>query len=74
MGCIILSSYLVLLIMFYISTDRKPTTNNAVKHAMRSALTIMQETAEVAADVLRSTNQALSESLPGESSVDGLRM
>ena len=69
MGCIILSSYLVLFILFYLSTYKKPATKKVLRRASKGELPSINETSELAADVLRSTRKALADSLPEESGV-----
>ena len=58
-GCVILSSYLVLFIMFYFSTYRKPSTKKALKKAQKTEVPTISETADMATDVVKSATATI---------------
>ena len=72
-GCGILSSYLVLFIMFYLSTYKKPSakkTDNVKKHARRASkveVPSIQESSELAAEAVRSASHAIVDAVSEES-------
>jgi hypothetical protein len=50
--------------MFYLSTYKKPAAKKVLKRASKGEIPTMQETTDLAADVLRTTSKALEDSLP----------
>jgi hypothetical protein len=58
-GCVILSSYLVLFIMFYFSTYKKPSTKKALKKAQKTEVPTISETADMASDALKTATTAI---------------
>ncbi|KIV86164.1 hypothetical protein PV11_01794 [Exophiala sideris] len=58
-GCVILSSYLVLFIMFYFSTYKKPSTKKALKKAQKTEVPTISETADMATDVVKSATATI---------------
>lgn len=65
-GCAILTSYLVLFIMFYLSTYRRPSAKRAVRRASKCEVPTIRETGEIAADAIKNASQAISETLHDE--------
>ncbi|KIX09013.1 uncharacterized protein Z518_00091 [Rhinocladiella mackenziei CBS 650.93] len=57
-GCAILSSYLVLFVMFYLSTYKKPSKKTLQKTA-RTEVPTIPETTELASEVLKSATTAI---------------
>lgn len=70
-GCAIISSYLVLFIMFYFSTYKKPSTKKALKKAAKTEVPSVAETTELAADVLKSATAAVVENASSEKCIRG---
>lgn len=63
-GCAILSSYLVLFIMFYFATYKKPQgAQKALKKATHVEVPLVAESEKRATDALRSASHAIAESL-----------
>jgi hypothetical protein len=63
-GCAILTSYLVLFIMFYLSTYRRPSAaRKAVRRASKCEVPTIQETGEIAADAIKQASHAIAETL-----------
>ncbi|EXJ59489.1 fatty acid elongase 3 [Cladophialophora psammophila CBS 110553] len=60
-GCAIISSYLVLFIMFYFSTYKKPSVKKALKKAAKTGLPTVSETTELTADFLKMATTAIVE-------------
>lgn len=65
-GCAILSSYLVLFIMFYLSTYKKPSAKKALRRASKVEIPTIEETTEKASDALRSAGEVIVEKLQDE--------
>ncbi|KIW13261.1 hypothetical protein PV08_08448 [Exophiala spinifera] len=58
-GCAILSSYLVLFILFYFSTYKKPSAKRALRKVSKTEIPSVSQTSELAADVLKSATTAI---------------
>ncbi|KAK5211220.1 Fatty acyl-CoA elongase/Polyunsaturated fatty acid specific elongation enzyme [Exophiala xenobiotica] len=70
-GCAILSSYLVLFVLFYFSTYKKPSTKRALKKAQKTEVPTIAETTEMATDVLKSATTAIVESVNEDKCIRG---
>ncbi|KAL2416251.1 Elongation of fatty acids protein 2 [Exophiala dermatitidis] len=66
-GCVILSSYLVLFVMFYLSTYKKPQpTKKALKRTAQTEVPTISETTEMATDALKSATNVIVECMGEE--------
>lgn len=67
-GCGILTSYLILFIMFYLSTykNKKPSAKKAVRRASKAEVPFIQETGELAADAVLTASHAIVETVAEE--------
>ncbi|ETI22739.1 hypothetical protein G647_06815 [Cladophialophora carrionii CBS 160.54] len=63
MGCAIISSYLVLFIMFYLATYKNPPAKKAMRRAVKQDLPAIPETTALASDLLKSATAAVIESV-----------
>lgn len=65
-GCAILSSYLVLFIMFYLSTYKKPSAKKAVRRATKAEVPTIQETGDIAVDAIRTASRVIADTVQEE--------
>jgi hypothetical protein len=65
-GCAIISSYLVLFIMFYFSTYKKPSAKKAVRRASKVEVPTIKQTGEMAAGAVRAATHVISEKIQGD--------
>ena len=71
-GCGIITSYLFLFVMFYLSTYKKPSIKKAVRRASQGDVPSIKETGEFTADLIRNTKDTIADSLPsGEAMNNG---
>jgi hypothetical protein len=70
-GCMILSSYLVLFIMFYLSTYKKPSSKKALQKAKKTEVPTMAETTGMATDALKSATSAIVETVHDDKCLRG---